>query len=76
MRAFFEAIQTLFVDFLFLPWDALRHLEPSTWWGANAVNWIFMAVCAYFFVYWCRRLIHFDSTGEENKDVTAHSFLD
>ena len=28
MKAFFEAIQSLFVDFLFKPWDWLRELEP------------------------------------------------
>lgn len=75
MKAFFEGIQTLFVDYLFAPLDFLRHTEPSTWWGANTMNWIFMIICAGATYYWCKQLkLHKDS-GEENQDTTAHSFL-
>jgi hypothetical protein len=44
MKAFFEGIQSLFVDFLFVPLDGLRSLELSSWFGANFINWIFMAI--------------------------------
>jgi hypothetical protein len=75
MKAFFEGIESLFVDFLFAPWDFLRELELTTWFGANVINWILMIVCAYFTVYWCKQLkLHADN-GEENQDTTAHSFL-
>jgi hypothetical protein len=48
MKAFFEAIQSLFVDFLFLPFDGFRALELKTWWGANIINWVFFAICCYY----------------------------
>jgi len=76
MRAFFEGIETLFVDYLFAPWDALRHLEPTTWFGANFLNWIFMAICATALVYWCKQLKLHADRGEEDTSSTAHSFLD
>lgn len=76
MRSFFEAIQSLFVDFLFLPLDALRKLELSTWFGANIINWIFMAICAYFTWYWIKQLQLHKDNNEENQDTTAHSFLE
>ena len=75
MKAFFELIQALFVDFLFLPWDFFRHLEPVTWFGANIMNWIFMIICAVATVYWIKQLKLHDDNGEENQDTTAHSFL-
>jgi len=75
MRAFFEAIQSLFVDFLFLPLDALRHLELSSWWLANIISWSLMAICGYYIVYWCKQLKKHQDNNEENQDTTAHSFL-
>ncbi|MDI1317590.1 uracil phosphoribosyltransferase [Flavobacterium sp.] len=75
MRAFFEAIQSLFVDFLFVPLDALRSLELSSWWFANIVSWIAIGTCAYFVVYWCKQLKIHQDQNEENQDTTAHSFL-
>ncbi|TRX40403.1 DUF6341 family protein [Flavobacterium restrictum] len=75
MKAFFEAIQSLFVDFLFKPLDALRSLELSSWFAANTINWIFMIICASAMVYWIRQLRIFDANGTENQDTTAHSFL-
>lgn len=76
MKAFFELIQSLFVDFLFLPLDALRKLELSTWFGANFINWILMAVCAYYTVYWIKQLQLHKDNNEEEQDTTAHSFLE
>jgi hypothetical protein len=75
MRAFFEGIQTLFVDFLFFPWDFLRRLELSNWWLANIFSWILLGVCAYYTVYWCLELKKHQDNNEENQDTTAHSFL-
>lgn len=75
MKAFFEGIQSLFVDFLFLPLDFLRRLELSSWFGANIINWIFMAICATAMVYWVKQLSLHQKNNEENQDTTAHSFL-
>jgi hypothetical protein len=75
MRAFFEGIQTLFVDFLFKPLDWLRSLELDNWWLANIFSWIAIATCMYYTVYWCMQLQKHQNNGEENQDTTAHSFL-
>jgi len=39
MKDFFYAIQDLFVDVLFAPFDALRALELENWWSANIMSW-------------------------------------
>ncbi|WP_264520050.1 DUF6341 family protein [Flavobacterium sp. N1994] len=75
MRAFFEGIQSLFVDFLFKPLDFLRSLELSNWWLANIVSWTMICICGYFIVYWCKELVKHRDNNEENQDTTAHSFL-
>jgi hypothetical protein len=75
MKAFFEGIQSLFVDFLFAPYDFFRHLEPSSWFVANIINWILMIICAVAAVYWIKQLKLHEDAGEENQDTTAHSFL-
>ncbi|MFN3639938.1 MAG: DUF6341 family protein [Flavobacterium sp.] len=75
MKAFFEGIQYLFVEILFAPLDFLRSMELSSWWGANALNWIFMIICAAALVYWCKQLSIHQNNNEENQDTTAHSFL-
>lgn len=75
MKAFFEGIQSLFVDFLFKPLDLLRSLELVSWFGANFINWVFMIICAAAMVYWVKQLRIFDDAGTENQDTTAHSFL-
>jgi hypothetical protein len=75
MRAFFEGIQSLFVDFLFKPLDFLRHIELSSWWGANIISWALMIVCGYYIVYWCKELAKHRANNEEDQDTTAHSFL-
>ena len=75
MRAFFEGIQTIFVDFLFKPLDGLRSLELNSWFGANIINWIFMIICVVAMVYWIKQLRLFEANNEENQDTTAHSFL-
>ncbi len=75
MKSFFEAIQSLFVDFLFLPLDFLRHLELKNWWLANLISWIFIIICMRYIVYWCKELKKHKESGEDNQDTTAHSFL-
>jgi hypothetical protein len=75
MKDFFYAIQDLFVDVLFLPFDALRELELENWWAANAVSWIFTLIGLVAFVYWMLQLKGFNDRGEEDKSVTAHSYL-
>lgn len=75
MKAFFEGIESLFVDFLFLPLDFLRELELSSWTLANTINWILMLICTYYIVYWCKQLQLHKKNNEENQDTTAHSFL-
>jgi hypothetical protein len=75
MKAFFEGIQSLFVDFLFLPMDWLRELELTNWWLANILNWVFIIICIVATVYWTKQLNIFKSNGEDNDDTTAHSFL-
>jgi len=75
MRAFFEGIQTIFVDFLFKPLDWLRALELDNWWLANIFSWVAIAICAWYTVYGCKELQKHADNGEENQDTTAHSFL-
>lgn len=75
MKDFFYAIQDLFVDVLFLPLDALRALELDNWWAANVVSWIFTIIGIVAFVYWMKQLKGFNDNNEEDKSVTAHSYL-
>lgn len=75
MKSFFEGIASLFVDFLFKPFDALRELELTNWWSANFMNWIFILICAGAMVYWIKQLNIFKANNEEEQDTTAHSFL-
>lgn len=73
MESFFRAIEDLFVNVLFAPFDALRFMQ--SWWAANTLNWILMIVGATAFVYWMLQLKKHSDNKEENKDVTAHSYL-
>ena len=75
MKSFFEGIQWLFENFLFLPHEALREIEASSWWIANLVNFFFLFIGFVALIYWSKKLKDFDDKGEEDKDVTAHSFL-
>ncbi|MFT7250377.1 MAG: hypothetical protein ACI9FW_000087 [Flavobacterium sp.] len=75
MKAFFEGFASLFVDFLFKPFDLLRELELTNWWAANILNWIFIIICIVAMVYWTRKLNIFKNNGEDDDDTTAHSFL-
>ena len=73
MRAFFEGIEDLFVDHLFWPYDFFRFME--SWWTSNLVNWIFAILGIIAMIYWLKQLKLFNDRGEEDKSITAHSYL-
>ena len=75
MKDFFYAIQDLFVDVLFAPFDALRALELESWFGANVVSWIFLIIGLVAFVYWMLQLKGFNDNNEEDKSISSHSYL-
>ena len=70
----FEAIEYLFVEILFIPFDFIS-LEISNWFIQNGINFILMIVISSALIYWTLELIKYDKKGDEKKDVTAHSFL-
>ncbi|WP_166960028.1 DUF6341 family protein [Yeosuana marina] len=59
MKDFFYAIQDLFVNVLFAPFDALRSLELDSWWAANFMSWIFILIGCAAFTYWMLQLKKF-----------------
>ncbi|MGJ5642984.1 DUF6341 family protein [Formosa sp. S-31] len=75
MKDFFYAIQDLFVNVLFAPLDALRALELKNWFAANTFSWIFILIGFVAFVYWMLQLKTFNDNNEEDKSVSAHSYL-
>lgn len=75
MKDFFYAIQDLFVNILFWPFDKLREIELDSWWVANAVTLILIVIGIVAFVYWMIQLKGFNDNNEEDKSVTAHSYL-
>lgn len=75
MKDFFYAIQDLFVDVLFIPFDGLRELELENWWASNTISWIFIVIGLAAFVYWMLQLKGFNDRGEEDKSITSHSYL-
>ena len=75
MKDLFYAIEDLFVNVLFAPFNALRALELENWFSANIMSWIFMAIGLVAFVYWMLQLKQFNDNNEENKSVSAHSYL-
>ena len=75
MKDFFYAIQDLFVDVLFAPYDALRALELDNWFLANIVSWLFLIIGFVAMIYWMGQLRIFDNNNEEDKSISSHSFL-
>ena len=75
MKDFFYAIQDLFVNVLFAPFDALRALELDNWFASNVMSWLFLLIGLVATVYWMIQLRSFDKSNEEDKSVTAHSYL-
>lgn len=75
MKDFFYAIQDLFVDVIFAPFDALRALELENWFASNAISWLFIIVGFVAMVYWMVQLKGFNDNNEEDKSISSHSFL-
>ena len=62
----FRWIGSLFTDYLFYPFNALRN-EGLDWWSANMVNWIFLAILLVLFWYWMKESLRFVKEGTEDK---------
>lgn len=75
-RNIFEGIGSFFEEVAFAPLDFLYNLELKTWWGANIVTWIFLAILVVLLVYWIIQLKIFDDNQEEDKSSTSFPFLD
>ena len=75
MKDFFYGIQDLFVDVLFAPFDMLRALELESWFFANIMSWLFMIIGFVAFTYWMLQLKKYNDNNEEDKSVSAHSYL-
>jgi hypothetical protein len=73
MRAFFEGLEDLFVNHLFWPFDFFRFMEG--WWTSNLVNWLFVIFGILATAYWLNQLKIFNDRGEEDKSITAHSYM-
>lgn len=59
-----EGTAALFEDVLFIPLDAMRTLELSSWWLANGISWVFILITFGALVYWLRKLVEFDEPTE------------
>jgi len=75
MKDFFYAIEDLFVNVLFAPLDALRALELENWFLANAFSWLFILIGFVAMVYWMLQLKKYDENEEDDKSISAHSYL-
>ena len=75
MKDFFYAIQDLFVDVLFAPYDATRALELDNWFAANTISWIFIIIGFVAMLYWMKQLKTFNDNNEEDKSISSHSYL-
>lgn len=75
MKEIFEGIAWLFEEVLFIPFNALKELELSSWFLANFMNWIFVLIGFSAFLFWMMQLKKFNDNNEEDRDPTAHSFL-
>lgn len=75
-RNIFEGIGSFFTDLALVPLDALADLELKSWWAANFVTFIFIAILIVLLVYWIKQLKLFDDNEEEDKSIKAHSFLE
>lgn len=73
MKAFFEGVADLFVNHLFWPYDFFRFME--SWWTSNLVNWVFVIIGMVAMAYWLNQLKIFNDRGEEDKSISAHSYL-
>lgn len=62
----FRWIGSLFTDFLFLPFDALRKGDLN-WWLSNSVNWIFLLILLALLWYWMKESRRFIKEGTEDR---------
>lgn len=67
---FFQWVERIFDNFLLVPFEYLRAWENETWWGANFINWIFMAIFFILFSYWLYKLKVFHDYDKENVKET------
>lgn len=74
MKELFEAIEFLFVEILFFPFDFIR-LDIVSWIFQNAINFSFIFVISAALVYWTLELVKYDKNEGKETEVTAHSFL-
>ena len=75
MKEFFYAIENLFVNYFFIPFDALRELGAYNWWLSNIMAWMFAVIGICAFTYWMIQLKRFDNNNEEDMSITAHDYL-
>lgn len=68
MTAFWYFIASIFEDFLFIPFDWLRELQDTTWWGANLLNFGFILITFIAFLYWMKQMVGFEN--EDNHDYS------
>jgi nitrogen fixation-related uncharacterized protein len=47
----------------------------NSWWSANILNWLLFLIGAVAFLYWMLQLKKYDDNNEEDKDISAHSYL-
>ena len=74
MKEFFEAIEFLFVEILFFPFDFIR-LDITSWIFQNAINFSFIFIISAALIYWTLELVKYDKKEGKETEVTAHSFL-
>lgn len=75
MKDLFNSIQELCESVLFVPFNWLRKLELTNWWGANIATWVFMGIGIIAFIYWMLQLKSFSDKNEEDKSISSHSYL-
>ena len=75
IRDIIYGIEDLFVNYLCFPFDFLRITELDNWWVANFMTWVSIVVFICAFTYWMLQLKKFDDNQEEDKSISAHSFL-
>ncbi len=63
-KGFYEGIQSLADNVLFVPYNALRALQNESWLLANIFSWILLLIGASAFVYWCLQLKKFNENTE------------
>ena len=74
MKELFEAIEFLFVEILFFPFDFIR-LDITSWIFQNTINFSFIFIISAALIYWTLELVKYDKKEGKESEVTAHSFL-